>query len=198
METTKSAIRNLQSAIEGAFMSRKASRKSPKDTALPQVGILMGSDSDLPAMQEAAKILTEFGVPFELRICSAHRTPDRLIRYAREAEGRGIRVLIAGAGGAAHLAGVLAAHATMPVIGVPMESGPLHGLDALLSTVQMPGGVPVACVAIGRAGARNAGLLAIQILTLREPLLKQKFLDFRARMAAEVAAKDRRLQREPV
>jgi phosphoribosylaminoimidazole carboxylase PurE protein len=177
-------------------MSRKASRKSPKDTALPQVGILMGSDSDLPTMQEAAKILAEFGIPFELRICSAHRTPDRLIRYAREAEGRGIRVLIAGAGGAAHLAGVLAAHATMPVIGVPMESGPLHGLDALLSTVQMPGGVPVACVAIGRAGARNAGLLAIQILTLGEPLLKQKFLDFRARMAAEVAAKDRRLQRE--
>jgi phosphoribosylaminoimidazole carboxylase PurE protein len=148
-------------------------------------------------MQEAAKILAEFGVPFELRICSAHRTPDRLIRYAREAEGRGIRVLIAGAGGAAHLAGVLAAHAMMPVIGVPMESGPLNGLDALLSTVQMPGGVPVACVAIGRAGARNAGLLAVQILALREPLLKQKFLDFRARMAAEVAAKDRRLQRKP-
>jgi phosphoribosylaminoimidazole carboxylase PurE protein len=158
------------------------------------VGILMGSDSDLPAMQEAAKILAEFGVPFELRICSAHRTPDRLTRYAREAEGRGIRVLIAGAGGAAHLAGVLAAHATMPVIGVPMDSGPLHGLDALLSTVQMPGGVPVACVAIGRAGARNAGLLAIQILALREPRLKQKFLGFRTRMAAEVAAKDHKLQ----
>jgi len=197
METTKSAIRNLQSAMERAIMSRKANRKSPTDTASPQVGILMGSDSDLPAMQEAAKILAEFGVPFELRICSAHRTPDRLIRYAREAEGRGIRVLIAGAGGAAHLAGVLAAHAMMPVIGVPMESGPLNGLDALLSTVQMPGGVPVACVAIGRAGARNAGLLAVQILALREPLLKQKFLDFRARMAAEVAAKDRRLQRKP-
>ena len=161
------------------------------------VGILMGSDSDLPTMREAAKILAEFGVPFELRICSAHRTPDRLIRYAREAEGRGIRVLIAGAGGAAHLAGVLAAHATMPVIGVPMESGPLHGLDALLSTVQMPGGVPVACVAIGRAGARNAGLLAIQILAVREPLLKRKFLDFRARMAAEVASKDRQVQPEP-
>jgi len=178
-------------------MPRKRTAQSSLVTASPQVGILMGSDSDLPAMQEAAKILAEFGVPFELRICSAHRTPDRLIRYAREAEGRGIRVLIAGAGGAAHLAGVLAAHAMMPVIGVPMESGPLNGLDALLSTVQMPGGVPVACVAIGRAGARNAGLLAVQILALREPLLKQKFLDFRARMAAEVAAKDRRLQRKP-
>ena len=179
-------------------MSRKVSRTTPKGTASPRVGILMGSDSDLPTMQEAAKILAEFGVPFELRICSAHRTPDRLIRYARDAEGRGIHVLIAGAGGAAHLAGVLAAHTTMPVIGIPMESGPLHGLDALLSTVQMPGGVPVACVAIGRAGARNAGLLAIQILAVREPLLKRKFLDFRARMAAEVAAKDHKLQREPV
>jgi phosphoribosylaminoimidazole carboxylase PurE protein len=178
-------------------MSPKVNRKTTKDTTPPLVGILMGSDSDLPTMQEAAKILAEFGVSFEVRICSAHRTPDRLTRYAREAEGRGIRVLIAGAGGAAHLAGVLAAHTTMPVIGVPMDSGPLHGLDALLSTVQMPGGVPVACVAVGRAGARNAGLLAIQILAVKDPSLKQKFLDFRTRMAAEVAAKDHKLRREP-
>jgi phosphoribosylaminoimidazole carboxylase PurE protein len=160
------------------------------------VGILMGSDSDLPTMQEAAKILEEFGVPFELRVCSAHRTPDRVSRYAREAEGRGLRVLIAGAGGAAHLAGVLAALVTLPVIGVPIESGPLGGLDALLSTVQMPGGVPVASVAIGRAGARNAALLAIHILALTDPRLKRKLTEYRARMAADVAAKDRRVQSE--
>jgi len=163
----------------------------------PVVGILMGSDSDLPTLQEAAKILEEFGVPFELRICSAHRTPERLVRYAREAEGRGLQVLIAGAGGAAHLAGALAAQVTLPVIGVPVESGPLNGLDALLSTVQMPGGVPVATVAIGRAGARNAALLAIQILALSDARLKGKLTDHRARMAADVAAKDRQVQPEP-
>jgi phosphoribosylaminoimidazole carboxylase PurE protein len=160
------------------------------------IGILMGSDSDLPTMQEATKILEEFGVPFELRICSAHRTPERLVRYAREAEGRGLQVLIAGAGGAAHLAGALAAHVTLPVIGVPVESGPLNGLDALLSTVQMPGGVPVATVAIGRAGARNAALLAIQILALSDSRLKGKLTDHRARMAADVATKDRQVQPE--
>jgi len=163
----------------------------------PVVGILMGSDSDLPTLQEAAKILEEFGVPFELRICSAHRTPERLVRYAREAEGRGLQVLIAGAGGAAHLAGALAAQVTLPVIGVPVESGPLNGLDALLSTVQMPGGVPVATVAIGRVGARNAALLAIQILALSDARLKGKLTDHRARMAADVAAKDRQVQPEP-
>ncbi len=163
----------------------------------PMVGILMGSDSDLPTMQEATKILEEFGVPFEMRICSAHRTPERLVRYAREAEGRGLQVLIAGAGGAAHLAGALAAQVTLPVIGVPVESGPLNGLDALLSTVQMPGGVPVATVAIGRAGARNAALLAIQILALSDSRLKGKLTEHRARMAADVAAKDRQVQPEP-
>ncbi len=163
----------------------------------PMVGILMGSDSDLPTMQEATKILEEFGVPFEMRICSAHRTPERLVRYAREVEGRGLQVLIAGAGGAAHLAGALAAQVTLPVIGVPVESGPLNGLDALLSTVQMPGGVPVATVAIGRAGARNAALLAIQILALSDSRLKGKLTEHRARMAADVAAKDRQVQPEP-
>ena len=170
---------------------------APKATAAaPLVGILMGSDSDLPTMQEAVKILQDFGVPLEVRICSAHRTPDRLARYARQVEGRGLRVLIAGAGGAAHLAGVLAAHVTLPVIGVPMEAGPLNGLDALLSTVQMPGGIPVATVAIGRAGARNAALLAVQILALTERRLQRKLRDYRARMATEVAAKDRKVQSE--
>lgn len=178
-------------------MPRKRTRSAGREARSPLVGILMGSDSDLPTMQEAAKILEEFGVAFEMRICSAHRTPDRLARYARDAEGRGIRVLIAGAGGAAHLAGVLAAQVTLPVIGVPMDSGPLNGLDALLATVQMPGGVPVACVAIGRAGARNAALLAIQILALTDARLEQRLAEFRARMAAEVAAKDRQIQPEP-
>lgn len=163
--------------------------------APPLVGILMGSDSDLPTMQEAAMVLQEFSVPHEVHVCSAHRTPERLIRYAREAERRGLRVLIAGAGGAAHLAGVLAAHVTLPVIGVPMEAGPLGGLDALLSTVQMPGGIPVATVAIGRSGARNAALLAVQILALMDPRLKQRLREERTRMAAEVAAKDRRVRR---
>ena len=178
-------------------MARKRAKSTVPGGRAPLVGILMGSDSDLPTMQEAGKLLEEFGVPHELRICSAHRTPDRLTRYAGEAEGRGIRVLIAGAGGAAHLAGVLAAHVTLPVIGVPMDSGPLSGLDALLSTVQMPSGVPVASVAIGRAGARNAALLAIQILALSDARLKRKLADYRARMAAEVDAKDRQIQPEP-
>ncbi|HSB79372.1 MAG TPA: 5-(carboxyamino)imidazole ribonucleotide mutase [Candidatus Methylomirabilis sp.] len=169
---------------------------SKTTAAAPLVGILMGSDSDLPTMQEAVKILQDFGVPLEVRICSAHRTPDRLADYARQAEGRGLRVLIAGAGGAAHLAGVLAAHVTIPVIGVPMEAGPLHGLDALLSTVQMPGGIPVATVAIGRPGARNAALLAVQILALSDRRLQRKLRTYRARMAAEVAAKDQKVQAE--
>ncbi len=178
-------------------MTRKRIRQSSAAPPSPLVGILMGSDSDLPTMREASKVLEEFGVPFEVRICSAHRTPDRLTRYAREAEARGIRVLIAGAGGAAHLAGVLAAHVTLPVIGVPMDTGALNGLDALLSTVQMPGGIPVACVAIGQAGARNAALLAVEILALADVRLKQKLSEFRARMAADVGAKDRQIQPEP-
>ncbi|MBI4537277.1 MAG: 5-(carboxyamino)imidazole ribonucleotide mutase [candidate division NC10 bacterium] len=160
----------------------------------PLVGILMGSDSDLPTMQEAAEALDAFGVPYEMHVASAHRTPEWVQRYARDAERRGLRVLVAGAGGAAHLAGVLAAHVTLPVIGIPMENGSLNGLDALLSTVQMPGGIPVATVAIGRAGARNAGLLAVQILSLSSPGLQRKLRAHRARMAADVLARDRRLQ----
>jgi 5-(carboxyamino)imidazole ribonucleotide mutase len=164
------------------------------ETASPLVGILMGSDSDLPTMGEAAKVLREFDVPFEIHISSAHRTPDRVIRFARDAEKRGLRVLIAGAGGAAHLAGVTAANTLLPVIGVPMEGGALHGLDALLSTVQMPGGIPVATVAIGKPGARNAGLLAVQILALTDPGLRRDLLASRRRMSAQVAEKDRQLQ----
>ena len=163
-------------------------------TPAPLVGILMGSDSDLPAMEEAAKILQEFDIRFAMHISSAHRSPDRVARFAKEADGRGFRVLIAGAGGAAHLAGVIAAHTVLPVIGVPMEGGTLHGLDALLSTVQMPGGVPVATVAIGKAGARNAALLAVEILALTDPQLRRRLLAYRARQTAQVLAKDRQVQ----
>jgi 5-(carboxyamino)imidazole ribonucleotide mutase len=165
-----------------------------KATDGPLVGILMGSDSDLPVMEETARILQAFGVPHEMHVASAHRTPERVMRYVRRAERRGIRVLIAGAGAAAHLAGVVAAHTTLPVIGVPLEGSALHGLDALLATVQMPGGIPVATVAIGKAGARNAGLLAVQILALGEARLARQLKTYRARMAAEVAVKDRQLQ----
>jgi len=160
----------------------------------PLVGILMGSDSDLPTMEEAAKILQEFDVRFALHVASAHRSPDRVARFAREAEGQGFRVLIAGAGGAAHLAGVIAAHTVLPVVGVPMDGGSLNGLDALLSTVQMPGGIPVATVAIGKAGARNAALLAIQILALGDPQLRRRLLAYRAKQTAQVLAKDRQVQ----
>ena len=140
----------------------------------PKVGILMGSVSDLGVMREASKILEDFGVPYDIRVLSAHRSPGPTTEYAREAEGRGIQVLIAGAGAAAHLAGVLAAHTILPVIGVPIDSSPLKGLDALLATVQMPGGVPVATMAIGKAGARNAGLVAVQILSRSDPELQDR------------------------
>jgi len=145
-------------------------------------------------MEEAAKILQEFDIRFALHVASAHRSPDRVTRFARQADGRGFRVLIAGAGGAAHLAGVLAAHTVLPVIGVPMDGGTLHGLDALLATVQMPGGIPVATVAIGKAGARNAALLAVQILALTDPRLRRRLLAYRARQTAQVLAKDRQVQ----
>ena len=151
----------------------------------PLVAILMGSDSDLPIMEEAGKILAEFQVPYEITVSSAHRSPERTAEYARRASGRGLEVIIAGAGGAAHLAGVIAGHTILPVIGVPMESA-LLGLDSLFSTVQMPAGVPVATVAIGKAGARNAGILAVQILAGRRPALKKALLRYKGQLAAKV------------
>jgi phosphoribosylaminoimidazole carboxylase PurE protein len=151
----------------------------------PLVAILMGSDSDLPVMEETGKILAEFQVPYEITVSSAHRSPERTAEYARKAAGRGLEVIIAGAGGAAHLAGVIAGHTILPVIGVPMESA-LLGLDSLLSTVQMPGGVPVATVAIGKAGARNAGILTVQILAGKRPGLKKALLRYKAQLAAKV------------
>jgi len=154
----------------------------------------MGSDSDIQVMEASAKVLAEFGVPFEMRISSAHRSPQRTASLAAEAAGRGVRVIIAGAGMAAHLAGVIAAETCLPVIGVPIGGGALNGLDALCSTVQMPGGVPVATMAIGSAGARNAGIFAVQILALGDPGLTEKLRAFREKMAREVEEKDRLLQ----
>ena len=160
-------------------------------SAKPVVGIIMGSDSDWPTMKSAAEACAEFGVPHEVQVISAHRTPRDLERYASTAQQRGLRVIIAGAGGAAHLPGVTAAYTTLPVIGVPMESKALKGLDSLLSIVQMPSGIPVATVAIG--GARNAGLLAVQILAVDDTALQKKFLAFKARLAEESRAKNRKL-----
>lgn len=160
----------------------------------PKVLIMMGSDTDLPVMQEAADILVRFGVEHEMRISSAHRSPVRTMTLASEAAGRGIRIIIAGAGMAAHLAGVVAAKTTLPVIGVPMPGGALNGVDALYSTVQMPGGIPVATMAIGKAGAMNAGLLCVQILALNDELLARALNDYRSAMDKDVEARDAALQ----
>jgi phosphoribosylaminoimidazole carboxylase PurE protein len=144
-----------------------------------QVGILMGSDSDLPKMKKAAEILSEFGVPYYMTVASAHRTPERVSEIARRAEKEGWKVLIAGAGMAAHLAGFLAAHTVTPIIGVPMDSSSLGGIDSLLSTVQMPGGIPVACMGLGSSGAKNAGLFAVEILACFDKDLRQKLIEYR-------------------
>jgi phosphoribosylaminoimidazole carboxylase PurE protein len=162
----------------------------------PQVAILMGSDSDLPIMKEAASVLKEFGVPHEIEIVSAHRSPERAAEIARGAADRGLKVLIAGAGMANHLAGAMAAHTHLPVVGVPLASPPLNGLDALLSTVQMPPGVPVATVAVGRAGARNAGLLAVQILALSDTALSERLVGYKKDLARQVAERNRAAQQE--
>ncbi len=157
--------------------------------ASPLVGILMGSDSDWPVMRKVAEQLDAFGVAHEARVLSAHRTPDQATAYAREAADRGIRCLIAGAGGAAHLAGVLAANTTLPILGIPMPSKHLQGLDSLLSTVQMPGGIPVATFAIGDAGATNAALFAVSLLALSDKSLAAKLTEFRRKQEAKVLAK---------
>lgn len=154
----------------------------------PLVGVIMGSRSDWPTMQAASEILTEFGVPHENEVVSAHRTPERMREYAHEAEERGLRVIIAGAGGAAHLPGMVAAQTTVPVLGVPVESRALKGMDSLLSIVQMPGGVPVGTLSIGTSGAKNAALLAVAILATTDPDLRVKLRAFRelqARSALE-------------
>ena len=155
----------------------------------PQVLIIMGSDSDLPVVQETGRIIGELGIPYELTIASAHRTPERVVRLAAEAEGRGIEVIIAAAGAAAHLAGTIAAHTLLPVIGIPINSSPLQGIDSLLSTVQMPPGVPVATMAVGKAGAKNAAILAAQIIGRKDKGIMKKLAAFRKRMALDVMKK---------
>ena len=158
----------------------------------PLVGIVMGSDSDLPTMRAAAEALAELGVSYEVRVVSAHRTPLAMLEYGQGAEARGLRVIIAGAGGAAHLPGMVASATPLPVIGVPVPLARLDGLDSLLSIVQMPAGVPVACVSIG--GARNAGLLAVRILASSDPGLSARMEDFQASLEVEVMEKDRALR----
>lgn len=148
------------------------------DTASPVVGVVMGSKSDWETMRQAADVLAEFGVPHECRIVSAHRTPDWMRDYAQTAEARGLKIIIAGAGGAAHLPGMIAAQTILPVLGVPVKSQALQGLDSLLSIVQMPGGVPVGTLAIGESGARNAGLLAVRMLAVEQAELREKLRNF--------------------
>jgi len=172
----------------------QASTQAKQSSQAPVVGIIMGSDSDLPVMQEAFEVLTNFGIPAEITVASAHRSPQRVSEYARSARRRGLKVLIAGAGGAAHLAGVLAAETSLPVIGVPIESSPLTGWDALLSTVQMPAGVPVATMAVGKAGARNAAILAAQILALANSELQERLEHYKEELAEKVAEKAATLQ----
>lgn len=159
----------------------------------PLVGILMGSDNDYDVMVEAARALKEFGVPFEMTVSSAHRSPERTSAYARQARERGIKVLIVGAGAAAHLAGVVSSETTLPVVAVPIDSSALKGLDALLATVQMPAGIPVATMAIGKAGARNAGIYAVQLLSLDDESMVNKLDDFKKSLADGVGDKAARL-----
>lgn len=160
----------------------------------PQVSIVMGSDSDLEIMREAGKSLEGFGIEYEIDVTSAHRSPDRSADFARKAASRGIRVIIAGAGGAAHLAGVIAAHTILPVIGVPIPSTSLNGMDSLLSTVQMPAGIPVATVAIGKPGATNAGILAAQIIAVADPAIAKKLDAHKDKLAKGVEEKSKKLK----
>ncbi len=166
------------------------------DTKTVVVSVLMGSDSDLSVMEGTVKTLKDFSIGFEVRVLSAHRTPVEAAEYAEKAASRGIRVIIAGAGAAAHLAGVIASKTILPVIGVPIDSSPLNGVDALYSTVQMPGGIPVATVAIGKAGAVNAALLAVEILALSDDTLSTKLLDYRKELRDSIKNKQKSLEKK--
>lgn len=160
-----------------------------------KIAIIMGSDSDLPVMNETAKILDEYGVRYEMKILSAHRSPDDTARFAKDARRKGVEVIIAGAGAAAHLAGVVASHTTLPVIGVPMETKELAGIDSLFSTVQMPAGIPVATVAIGKAGAKNAAYLALEILALKDKAVAKRLIGLKRSLAEGVREKNAKLKR---
>ena len=168
---------------------------SKRDMSKILVSIVMGSDSDLEIMREAGKALEEFGIAYEMDVTSAHRSPERTADFARKAAGRGICVIIAGAGGAAHLAGVIAAHTTLPVIGVPIPSTSLQGMDSLLATVQMPAGIPVATVAIGKPGATNAGILAAQMIALADASIAKKLEAHKEKLARGVEEKSKKLKR---
>jgi 5-(carboxyamino)imidazole ribonucleotide mutase len=161
-----------------------------------KVGILMGSDSDWPKIKAVGEALDEFGVAWEANVMSAHRTPDAVAKYAIEATGRGLKVLICAAGGAAHLGGVVAAHSTLPVIGIPVPTAELGGLDSLLSIVQMPGDVPVASVAVGMGGPRNAGLFAVQILAVGDESLASKLVEFKKKLATKIEANNAAFQKQ--
>ena len=160
----------------------------------PRVLILMGSDSDLPVMERASKQLEEFNIPYFMTVSSAHRTPDRTVKLVREAERKGVEVIIAGAGAAAHLAGVIAAHTILPVIGVPIDSSPLKGIDALYSTVQMPPGIPVATMAVGSGGAKNAAIFSAQILAVKDKKIARALKAFKKKMAREVLKKAKKIE----
>jgi phosphoribosylaminoimidazole carboxylase PurE protein len=160
----------------------------------PKVLIIMGSDSDLEIMHEAEKVLKDFGIPYDITVSSAHRSPERTIKLTLDAEKKGSEVIIAGAGSAAHLAGVIAAHTTLPVIGVPIDSSPLKGVDALFSTVQMPPGIPVATMAVGKAGAKNAAIFAAQILGRKDKKIQQALITYKKKMAADVLKKAKKLK----
>lgn len=162
-----------------------------------KVAVLMGSDSDLPRLEPCLAQLADLGIEHEARVLSAHRTPGELVEYVRSAPGRGCRVFVCAAGGAAHLAGVVAAHSDLPVLGIPLDNPPLGGLDALLSTVQMPPGVPVATVALGKAGATNAGVLAVQMLALGNPQLAARLTEYKKKLADKVEAAARNVERKP-
>jgi 5-(carboxyamino)imidazole ribonucleotide mutase len=162
----------------------------------PVVGIIMGSDSDVEVMQEAAKILKQFEIPYELGVYSAHRSPHRTADYVRSARERGLKLIIAGAGASAHLAGVTAAETTIPVIGVPIGSSPLLGFDSLLSTVQMPPGVPVATMGVGKSGATNAGIFVVQILALQDEKLMQRLVDYKQNLEKSIAEKSKQIQEQ--
>jgi phosphoribosylamine--glycine ligase len=202
-KTLEKAIEQAYKAVDriqwtGSYCRRdigaKALSRPVKQAAAALVGIVMGSDSDLPVMQAAADFLKQMKIPYEMTVASAHRTPERAARWASSAQERGLKIIIAGAGMAAHLAGVLAAHTELPVIGVPLDASPLHGLDALLSTVQMPPGIPVATMGIGKSGAKNGAVLAARILALEDKGVAGRLQAFRLEMVKEVEEKARKIE----
>jgi phosphoribosylaminoimidazole carboxylase PurE protein len=189
-------IRQLKNRIQGSKGPSYNIKYSGSENMKAKVLILMGSDSDLPVMESTAKVLKEFNIPYKMTVSSAHRTPDRTLKLIKNSEKEGVQIMIAGAGAAAHLAGMVASHTTLPVIGVPIDSSPLHGIDALYSTVQMPPGIPVATMAVGKGGAKNAGIIAAQILALNDSRIAKALKDYKKKMAAEVVKKAKNVEKK--